>query len=188
MASEVTMKPSPLKSIKVIPFWKKDKTKGGMEPQEFLKKAEAFVASKGFVRCLVKELKLPSPGGAEELTKDEEQDQKWNHDARNFLIMSCQGDAFTIIEAKETAYDMCKALKSRYDLKKTKDLVKAMTALEKCCMKNDVDDPHMWILEIERLKREIGKCENGTMRSQQQFKQRFWRVYQYNDTRPSSRL
>ena len=66
------------------------------------------------------------------MTKDEEQVQKWNNDARNFLIMSCQGDEFTIIEAKETAYDMLKALKSRYNSKKTKDLVKATTALEKC--------------------------------------------------------
>jgi hypothetical protein len=82
--------------------------------------------------------------------------------------MSCQGDAFTIIEAEETAYDMWKALKSRYDSKKTKDLVKATTALEKCYMKNDVDDPHMWILEIKRLNREVGKCENGTMRGQEQ--------------------
>ena len=161
------MKSSPLESIKVIPFWGNDKTKGGMEPREFFKKAEVFAASKGFVRGLVEELKLPSPG-AEELTKDEEQAQKWNNDARNFLIMSCQGDAFTIIEAEETAYDMWKALKSRYDSKKTKDLVKATTALEKCYMKNDMEDPHMWILEIERLNREVGKCENGTMRSQEQ--------------------
>jgi hypothetical protein len=35
-------------------------------------------------------------------------------------------------------------------------------------MKNDVEDPHMWILEIERLNREVGKCEHGTMRSQEQ--------------------
>ena len=167
MASEATMKSSPLESIKVIPFWGNDKTKGGMEPREFFKKAEVFAASKGFVRGLVEDLKLPSPG-AVELTKDEELAQKWNNDARNFLIMSCQGDAFTIIEAEETAYDMWKALKSRYDSKKTKDLVKATTALEKCYMKNDVDDPHMWILEIERLNREVGKCENGTMRSQEQ--------------------
>jgi hypothetical protein len=131
MASEATMKSSPLESIKVIPFWGNDKTKGGMEPREFFKKAEVFAASKGFVRGLVEE--LPSPE-AEELTKDEEQAQKWNNDARNFLIMSWQGDAFTIIEAEETAYDMWKALKSRYDSKKTKDLVKATTALEKCYM------------------------------------------------------
>ncbi|KAI2499615.1 hypothetical protein MHU86_14850 [Fragilaria crotonensis] len=82
--------------------------------------------------------------------------------------MSCQGDAFAIIEAEETANDMWKALKSRYDSKKTKDLVKATTQLEKCYMKNDMEDPHMWILELERLNREVGKCENGTMRSQEQ--------------------
>jgi hypothetical protein len=111
MASEATMKSSPLESIKVvIPFWGNDKTKGGMEPREFFKKAEVFAASKGFVRGLVEDLKLPSPG-AVELTKEEELAQKWNIGARNFLIMSCQGDAFTIIEAEETAYDMWKALK-----------------------------------------------------------------------------
>ncbi|KAI2509132.1 hypothetical protein MHU86_5251 [Fragilaria crotonensis] len=167
MASEATMKSSPLETIKVIPFWGNDKTKGGMEPREFFKKAEVFAASKGFERGLLEKLKLPSPG-AVELTREEEQAQKWNNDARNFLIMSCQGDAFAIIEAEETANDMWKALKSRYDSKKTKDLVKATTQLEKCYMKNDMEDPHMWILELERLNREVGKCENGTMRSQEQ--------------------
>ncbi|KAI2511209.1 hypothetical protein MHU86_3174 [Fragilaria crotonensis] len=141
MASEATMKSSPLETIKVIPFWGNDKTKGGMEPREFFKKAEVFAASKGFERGLLEKLKLPSPGA---------------------------GDAFAIIEAEETANDMWKALKSRYDSKKTKDLVKATTQLEKCYMKNDMEDPHMWILELERLNREVGKCENGTMRSQEQ--------------------
>jgi hypothetical protein len=84
MTSEATMKSSPLESINLIPFWGNDKTKGGMEPQEFFMKAEVFATSKGFVTGLVEELKLPSPG-AEELTQDEEQAQKWNNDhARNF--------------------------------------------------------------------------------------------------------
>jgi hypothetical protein len=34
-------------------------------------------------------------------------------------------------------------------------------------MKNDVDDPHMWILEIEGLSREVDKCKNGTMSQEQ---------------------
>ncbi|KAI2510706.1 hypothetical protein MHU86_3654 [Fragilaria crotonensis] len=130
MASEATMKSSPLETIKVIPFWGNDKTKGGMEPREFFKKAEVFAASKGFERGLL-EVEAAKPRG-------------------------CGGDAFAIIEAEETANDMWKALKSRYDSKKTKDLVKATTQLEKCYMKNDMEDPHMWILELERLNREVG--------------------------------
>ena len=113
MASKVTMKSSPLESIKIIPIWGNNKTKGGMEPREFFKKAEVIAASKGFVGGLVEELKLLSPGASLELTKDEEQAQKWNNDVGNFLIMSCQDDTFTFIEAKATAYDMWKALKSR---------------------------------------------------------------------------
>ena len=83
MASEATMKSSPLESIKVIPFCGNDKTRGSMEPREFFKKAEVFAVSKGFVRGLVEDLRMPSQG-ALELTKEEEQAQKWNNDARNF--------------------------------------------------------------------------------------------------------
>ncbi|KAI2501181.1 hypothetical protein MHU86_13327 [Fragilaria crotonensis] len=99
MASEATMKSSPLETIKVIPFWEMTRRRAG--------------------------------------------------------------DAFAIIEAEETANDMWKALKSRYDSKKTKDLVKATTQLEKCYMKNDMEDPHMWILELERLNRELVSAKMG---------------------------
>ena len=69
MASEATMKSSPLETIKVIPFWGNDKTKGGMEPREFFKKAEVFAASKGFERGLLEKLKLPSQGAVERVDK-----------------------------------------------------------------------------------------------------------------------
>ena len=82
--------------------------------------------------------------------------------------MSCRGDAFAIIESHETAYRMFQALKERYDSKKTKDLVKATTKLEKCYMKSDLDDPYLWIVELERLNREVEKCENGSRRSEEQ--------------------
>ena len=89
-------------------------------------------------------------------------------EAKHFLIMSCRGDAFAIIESYETAYQMFQALKDRYDSKKTKDLVKATTKLEKCYMKSDIDDPYLWIVEMERLNREVEKCENGSRRSEEQ--------------------
>ena len=46
-----------------------------------------------------------------------------------------------------------RSLKDRYDSKRTKDLVKATAKLEKWYMKLDLDDPHPWILELERLNR-----------------------------------
>ncbi|KAI2492349.1 hypothetical protein MHU86_22216 [Fragilaria crotonensis] len=104
----------------------------------------------------------------EDLTEEEQLLVKQDEDAKHFLIMSCRGDAFAIIESQETAFKMYQALKNRYDSKKTKDLVKATTKLEKCFMKHDFDDPYIWILEMERLNRDVEKCENGIKRSDEQ--------------------
>jgi hypothetical protein len=60
------------------------------------------------------------------------------------------------------------ALKDRFDSKKTKDLVKAITKFEKHYVKSDMDDPYLWILEMEKLNREIEKCKSGTRRSEGQ--------------------
>ncbi len=46
--------------------------------------------------------------------------------------------------------------------------MKATTKLEKCYMKSDLDDPHLLIMEMERLNREVEKCDNGTRRSNKQ--------------------
>ena len=35
-------------------------------------------------------------------------------------------------------------------------------------MKSDIDDPYLWIVEMERLNREVEKCENGSRRSEEQ--------------------
>ena len=51
------------------------------------------------------------------------------------------------------------SIENCYGSKKTKDLVKVTTMLEKCFMKNDTDDPRMWILELKRLNREVGQCD-----------------------------
>ena len=76
MASEATMKSSPLESIKVIPFWGNNTRKGGLEPREFFTKAKVFDVTKGFDKALVERLKLPSPGGVDQRgrtgTKDEQ--------------------------------------------------------------------------------------------------------------------
>jgi hypothetical protein len=48
--------------------------------------------------------------------------------------------------------------------------VKATTKLEKCYMKSDTDNPYLWIVEMERLNREVDKCENGMKRSDEQMK------------------
>ncbi len=45
-------------------------------------------------------------------------------------------------------------IKDRYN---SKNLVKATTKLEKCYMKSDLDDPHLWIMEMEQLNREVEK-------------------------------
>ena len=44
-----------LESVKVIPFYGTDTTKGGVEPREFFKKAEVFAATKGFKKVLLEE-------------------------------------------------------------------------------------------------------------------------------------
>ena len=89
-------------------------------------------------------------------------------EAKHFLMMSCRGDAFAIIESYETAYQMFQALKDRYNSNKTKDLVKATTKLKKCYMKSDIDYPSLWIVELEQLNREVEKCENGSRHSEEQ--------------------
>ena len=166
--SEARKAGATLESIKVIPFSGTDTTKGGMEPREFFMKAEVFAATKGFKRALLEDRVLPSWSGKEDLTDEEGELIRQDDEAKHFLIMSCRGDAFAIIESHATAFDMYQALKDRYDSKKTKDLVKATTRLEKCYMKSDLDDPHLWIMEMERLNREVEKCENGTRRSDEQ--------------------
>ncbi|KAI2505568.1 hypothetical protein MHU86_8904 [Fragilaria crotonensis] len=166
--SEAKKAGATLESIKVIPFSGTDTTKGGMEPREFFMKAEVFAATKGFKRALLEDRVSPSLAMKAERTDEEEELIRQDDEAKHFLIMSCRGDAFAIIESHETAFAMYQALKDRYDSKKTRDLVKATTKLEKCYMKSDLDDPHLWIMEMERLNREVEKCENGTRRSDEQ--------------------
>ena len=166
--SEARKAGATLESIKVIPFSGTDTTKGGMEPREFFMKAEVFAATKGFKRALLEDRVSPSMAIKAERTDEEEELIRQDDEAKHFLIMSCRGDAFAIIESHETAFAMYQALKDRYDSKKTRDLVKATTKLEKCYMKSDLDDPHLWIMEMERLNREVEKCENGTRRSDEQ--------------------
>ena len=167
--SEARKADATLKSINVRPFFGTDTSKGGLEPRKFFMKAEVFAATKGFKRALLEDKVSPSWSGKDELLTDEEEEMmRQDDEAKHFLIMSCRGDAFAIIESHETAHQMYQALKDRYDSKKTKDLVKATTKLEKCYMKSDLDDPHLWIMEMERLNREVEKCENGTRRSDEQ--------------------
>ena len=152
----------------MIPFSGTDTTKGGMEPREFFMKSEVFAATKGFKRALLEDRVSPNMAIKAERTDEEEELIRQDDEAKHFLIMSCRGDAFAIIESHETAFEMYQALKDRYASKKTKDLVKATTKLEKCYMKSDLDDPHLWIMEMERLNREVKKCENGTRCSDEQ--------------------
>jgi len=102
------------------------------------------------------------------LTKDEMELVRQDDEAKHFLIVSCIGDTFAIIESYETAYQMFQALKDWYSSKKTKDLVKATTKFEKCYMKSDIGDPYLLIVEMEQLKREVEKCENGSRHSEEQ--------------------
>ncbi|KAI2497956.1 hypothetical protein MHU86_16562 [Fragilaria crotonensis] len=157
-----------LETIKVIPFYGTDTSKGGLEPREFFTKAEVFAATRGFKKAMLEEKIKEEFAFKEDLTEEEQLLVKQDEDAKHFLIMSCRGDAFAIIESQETAFKMYQALKNRYDSKKTKDLVKATTKLEKCFMKHDFDDPYIWILEMERLNRDVEKCENGIKRSDEQ--------------------
>jgi Reverse transcriptase (RNA-dependent DNA polymerase)/Zinc knuckle len=159
---------SSTESIKVIPFYGTDTSKGGVEPREFFTKAEVFAATKGFKQALLQDRVKAGWETKTNLSDNEKDILKQDDDAKHFLIMSCRGDAFAIVESQETAFGMYQALKDRYDSKKTKDLVKATAKLEKCFMKSDLEDPYLWILEMERLNREVEKCENGTKRSEEQ--------------------
>jgi gag-polypeptide of LTR copia-type/Zinc knuckle len=133
-------------------------------------KAEVFAAAKGFKKAMMEDRVKEEWADKEKLTEEEAAIMKQDADAKQFLILSCSGNALDIIASHETAFGMYQALKSRYDSKKTKDLVKATTKLEKCYMKSDTDDPYLWIVEMERLNREVGKCENGMKRSDEQMK------------------
>ena len=130
--SEARKAGATLESIKVIPFSGTDTTKGGMEPREFFMKAEVFAATKGFKRALLEDRVSPSMAIKAERTDEEEELIRQDDEAKHFLIMSCRGDAFAIIESHETAFAMYQALKDRYDSKKTRDLVKATCS--SCCL------------------------------------------------------
>ena len=79
---------------------------------------------------LLEEGVLPSWAEKEDLAKEEMELVRQDDEAKHFLIMSCRGDAFAIIESYETAYQMFQALKDRYNSKKTKDLVKQQPSLK----------------------------------------------------------
>ena len=110
--SEARKAGATLESIKVLPFFGTDTTKGGLEPREFFMKAEVFAATKGFKRALLEDKVSPSWSGKDELLTDEEEEMmRQDDEAKHFLIMSCRGDAFAIIESHETAHQMYQALK-----------------------------------------------------------------------------
>ena len=48
-------------------------------------------------------------------------------------------------------------------------------------MKTDIDDPYLWIVEMERLNREVEKCENGSRRSEEQMQATILQDYQNED-------
>jgi len=59
--SEAKKTETVLESVKVIPYYGTDTTTGGVEPQEFFKKAEVFAATKGYKKVLlIEEGVLPS--------------------------------------------------------------------------------------------------------------------------------
>jgi gag-polypeptide of LTR copia-type/Zinc knuckle len=168
--SEAKKANSSVESIKTIPFGGTDTTKGGVVPSEFFRKAEVFAATKGFDEALLKEIVQASWAKSKDLTDAQKDALKMDKQAQNFMLLSCHGDAYKIIESLETAFEMFQALKNRYDSKKIKDLVKVTAKLEKCYMKSDLEDPYLWIIEMERLNRELEKCEGGTKRSDMQMK------------------
>ena len=82
--SEARKAGATLESIKVLPFFGTDTTKGGLEPREFFMKAEVFAATKGFKRALLDDRVLQSWSGKEELLTDKgeelmRQDDKAKH-------------------------------------------------------------------------------------------------------------
>jgi hypothetical protein len=54
-ASKVTKATGSTESIKVIPFYGTDTSKGGVEPREFFTKAEVFAATKGFKQAMLQD-------------------------------------------------------------------------------------------------------------------------------------
>ena len=105
-------------------------------------KAEVFAATKGFDQALLKaEIALVSWAEAESLTHEQKAAIKLDKQGQNFLLLSCCGRVYKIIELLETAFEMFQALKNRYNSKKLKDLVKVTAKLEKCSTKADLEDP-----------------------------------------------
>ena len=58
------------------------------------------------------------------MTDEDEELLRQNEEGKHFLIMSCRGKAFAIIELHNTAHQMYQGLKDKYDVKKTKDMVR----------------------------------------------------------------
>ena len=96
----------------------------------FLMKVEVFAAAKGFKKAMMEDRVKEEWIDKEKLTEEEMALKKQDADAKQFLIFSCSGNALDIIASHETAFGMYQVMKSRYDLKKTKDLVKATIKLE----------------------------------------------------------
>jgi hypothetical protein len=149
-------------TIKYIKFYgdlndRGDDTKAVL-PREFFLKAETFAETRGFCTAMKSEIDIDTILDIDDKTRA----KKAESDAKNFLIMSCRGKAFSIIARKQTAYRMYTSLKERYMPTETKDLIKLTSRFERCKMKSHDEDPFGWILELERLNDEMDDHAEGT--------------------------
>lgn len=158
-----------VESVKVLRFvgsedeWTKEMR--GLPPDEFFKKAETFAKAKGFYDVLVSATTIPTQPADD----DEKKIAKADADAQTFLIMSCNGPAFSIVAAdtNDTAYKMYAALKERYcPNEKTDSLVDLTVKFDGCRMDDKHSDPFLWILELEKINNDIGRHKVGNKKSE----------------------
>ena len=84
--SEAKKAGTTLESIKVLPFYGSDTSKGGLEPREFFMKAEVFAATKGYKKALLEDKISPSWAESEDLSDEEKELLKKDDAAKHFLI------------------------------------------------------------------------------------------------------
>lgn len=147
-------------SIKVLPFYGDEEGKKGYSPFEFFLKAEVFAKKNGFFGLMDGTVAVPvqktdTNGDPIEFSDAEKKVLKLEAEAMEFLLMTCHEDAFAIVHPHKESNLQWKALKDRYEPETVEDLVAKMTDFENCRLEIKWSDPFKWMLEMERLDKEI---------------------------------
>ena len=122
-SSEATSKKGTESINKMIPFSGSETTKGGVTPREFFYESGSLCSRERFQEGDDGRQSQGRVGRQREVDRrGDGYSQKQDADVKQFLILSCSGNALNIIASHETAFGMYQALKNRYDSKRQRTL------------------------------------------------------------------